>query len=123
MLIIAGTRGKERERKQQQNKTKKQNEKQKQNAITTKTFELKTGTRDRDKIIGRQKVSAICKSSWWGREEGRGGGGCTGKDETELPGSGDSSGVERQTLDRKVAGSSPGRSGGRMFFSRVNLHC
>ena len=50
-----------------------------------------------------------------------GGGGGTGKDETELPGSEDSSGVERQTLDRKVAGSSPSRSGGRMSFSRVNL--
>ena len=25
--------------------------------------------------------------------------------------------------DRKVAGSSPGRRGGRMFFSRVNLPC
>jgi len=28
---------------------------------------------------------------------------------------------ERQTRDRKVAGSSPGRSGGRIYFSRVNL--
>ena len=50
-----------------------------------------------------------------------GGGGGMGKDETELPGSEDSSGVERQTLDRKVAGSSPSRSGGRMSSSRVNL--
>ena len=56
-----------------------------------------------------------------GGGKGAEGGGGTGKDETELPGSEDSSGVERQTLDRKVAGSSPSRSGGRMSFSRVNL--
>ena len=31
--------------------------------------------------------------------------------------------LERQTRDRKVAGSSPGRSGGRIYFSRVNFLC
>ena len=31
--------------------------------------------------------------------------------------------VERRTRDRKVAGSSPGMSGRRMFFSRVNFLC
>ena len=31
--------------------------------------------------------------------------------------------LKRRTRDRKVAGSSPGRSGGRMFSSRVNLLC
>ena len=31
--------------------------------------------------------------------------------------------LERRTLDRKVPGSSPGRSGGRIFFSRVNFLC
>ena len=31
--------------------------------------------------------------------------------------------LERRTRDRKVAGSSPGRSGGRIFFSRVNFYC
>ena len=36
-------------------------------------------------------------------------------------GSGDSSVVERWTRDRKVSGSSPGRSGGIFFFSRVNF--
>ena len=30
--------------------------------------------------------------------------------------------VERRTRDRKVASSNPGRSGGRIFLSRVNLH-
>ena len=31
--------------------------------------------------------------------------------------------LERRTRDRKVLGSSPGRSGGRIFFSRVNILC
>ena len=31
--------------------------------------------------------------------------------------------VERRTLDRKVAASIPVRSGGRMFFSKVNFFC
>ena len=31
--------------------------------------------------------------------------------------------LERRTRDRKVPGSSPGRSGGRIFFSRVNFLC
>ena len=31
--------------------------------------------------------------------------------------------VERRTHDRKVASSNPGRSGGRIFFSRVNSVC
>ena len=31
--------------------------------------------------------------------------------------------LERRTRDRKVAGSNPGRSGGRIFFSRVNFVC
>ena len=31
--------------------------------------------------------------------------------------------LERRTRDRKVPGSSPGRSGGRSFFSRVNFLC
>ena len=30
---------------------------------------------------------------------------------------------ERRTRDRKVAGSSSGRTGGRIFFSRVNFLC
>ena len=37
--------------------------------------------------------------------------------------SGDSSEVERRTRDRKVSGSSPGRNGGRIFFSRVSILC
>ena len=31
--------------------------------------------------------------------------------------------VERRTRDRKVASSNPDRSGGRMFFSKVNFVC
>ena len=31
--------------------------------------------------------------------------------------------LERRTCDRKVAGSNPCRSGGRIFFSRVNFLC
>ena len=31
--------------------------------------------------------------------------------------------LERQTHDRKVEGSKPCRSGGRIFFSRVNFLC
>ena len=31
--------------------------------------------------------------------------------------------LERRTRDRKFPGSSPGRSGGRIFFSRVNFLC
>ena len=31
--------------------------------------------------------------------------------------------IERRTRDQKVPGSSPGRSGGRIFFSRVNFLC
>ena len=31
--------------------------------------------------------------------------------------------LERQARDREVAGSSPGRSGGRIFFSRVSFLC
>ena len=38
-------------------------------------------------------------------------------------GSRDSLFVERRTHNRKVASSKPGRSGGRMFFSRVNFVC
>ena len=37
-------------------------------------------------------------------------------------GSGDSIVAERRTRDRKVSGSSPGRSGGRIFF-RVSTFC
>ena len=36
-------------------------------------------------------------------------------------GNADSSVIERRTPDRKVAGSSPDRSGGRIFFSKVNF--
>ena len=32
-------------------------------------------------------------------------------------------GMECWTRDRKIVGSSPGRSGGRIFFSRVNFLC
>ena len=38
-------------------------------------------------------------------------------------GSRDSVLVERRTRDRKVAGSDPGRSGGRIFFLRVKFVC
>ena len=38
-------------------------------------------------------------------------------------GIGDSSVMERRPRNRNVAGSSPGRSGGRIFFSRVNFLC
>ena len=31
--------------------------------------------------------------------------------------------LERRTRDQKVAGSSPGRSGGKIFFSMINLLC
>ena len=31
--------------------------------------------------------------------------------------------LERRTLDQKIAGSSPGRNGGRIFFSSVNFLC
>ena len=31
--------------------------------------------------------------------------------------------LERRTRDRKVASSNPGRSGGTIFFSRVNFVC
>ena len=31
--------------------------------------------------------------------------------------------LERRTRDRKVASSNPGRSGGKIFFSRVNFVC
>ena len=31
--------------------------------------------------------------------------------------------IERQTRDRKVSSSNPGRSGGSIFFSRVNFVC
>ena len=37
-------------------------------------------------------------------------------------GNGNSSVVERRTRDRKVTCSSPGRSGGRMFFSRADAY-
>ena len=40
-----------------------------------------------------------------------------------IMGSGGSSVVEHQTRDQKVSGSSLGRSGGRIFFSRVNFLC
>ena len=38
-------------------------------------------------------------------------------------GSGISQWLKRRTRDSKVPGSSPGRSGGRTFFSRVNFLC
>ena len=38
-------------------------------------------------------------------------------------GSGDNSVLEQQTQDQKVLGLSPGRSGRRIFFSRVNFLC
>ena len=38
----------------------------------------------------------------------------------KIKGAGCSSVVGRRTRDRKVAGSIPGRSGGRIFFSRVH---
>ena len=40
-----------------------------------------------------------------------------------LLGSGEGSFGERQTRDRKVSGSSPGRSDGRILFSRVSFLC
>ena len=42
-------------------------------------------------------------------------GGCTSLDIAQW--------LERQTHDRKVPGSSPGKSGGRIFFSGVNFLC
>ena len=48
-----------------------------------------------------------------GGDDGGGGGG----------GGRDSQWLERRTRDRKVAGSNPCRSGGRIFFSRVNFLC
>ena len=42
---------------------------------------------------------------------------------TTSTGSLDSLLVERRTRDRKVASSNPGKSGGRIFFSRVNFVC
>ena len=42
---------------------------------------------------------------------------------TKTPGTGIACWLERRTRDRKVAGSNPGRSGGRKFFSRVNFVC
>ena len=39
------------------------------------------------------------------------------------PGSRDGSLVKRRTRDRKVSGSSSGRSGGTVLFSRVNFLC
>ena len=38
-------------------------------------------------------------------------------------GSGTVQWLERRTRDRQVSGSSPGRSGGRIFFPRVNFLC
>ena len=38
-------------------------------------------------------------------------------------GSQDTVWLERRTLDRKVASSNPGRSGGRIFFPRLNFAC
>ena len=38
-------------------------------------------------------------------------------------GAGTAQGLERRTRDWKVAGSNPGRSGGRIFFSRANFLC
>ena len=46
-----------------------------------------------------------------------------GKGGIQQRGNADSSVIERRTPDRKVAGSSPGRSGGRMFFSWASLLC
>ena len=40
-----------------------------------------------------------------------------------LQGEGITQWLERRTRGRKVLGSSPGRSGGRIFFSRVNVPC
>ena len=39
------------------------------------------------------------------------------------PGSGIACWLEHRTRDRKVASSNPGRSGRRIFFSRVNFLC
>ena len=36
---------------------------------------------------------------------------------------GDGPAIKRRTRDRKVVGSSPGRTGGRIFFSRFNILC
>ena len=43
--------------------------------------------------------------------------------EYDLKGAGIACWLERQTHDRKVASSNPGRRGGRIFFSRVNFVC
>ena len=40
-----------------------------------------------------------------------------------LVGGWDSLMVEHRTRDRKVAGANPGRSGGKIFFVRVNFVC
>ena len=40
-----------------------------------------------------------------------------------LQGEGIAQWLERRTRGQKVPGSSPGRSGGRIFFSRVNVPC
>ena len=42
---------------------------------------------------------------------------------TSLQGAGIARWLERRTRDRKAASSNPGRSGGRIFFYRVNLVC
>ena len=45
------------------------------------------------------------------------------KTEKVPQGAGTAQQLERQTRDRKVMGSNPWRSGGRIFFSRVNFLC
>ena len=42
---------------------------------------------------------------------------------SSVAGAGIAQWLERRTRDRKVAGSNPCRSGGRIFFSRVNFLC
>ena len=48
---------------------------------------------------------------------------CRQRPDMNAVGAGIAQWLERRTRDRKVAGSNPCRSGGRIFFSRVNFLC
>ena len=74
----------------------------------------------------RQRVSIITfgkKKSFWLQHGGKKEEKWKEKRKGIYRGAGIACWLQRRTLDRKVASLNPGRSGGRIFFSRVNFVC